>query len=141
MAAPVFTALYLFHTFTAFITSYFMDDLFGKGYSFFSVSFGIAKFSFTYLFPWKYITYVIISFVLLFLISYLLSRFFKKYPSKKFLLPISVFVLACLICTPIIFDPYFENFYVNSLAGVAYLTTETIKMDTNYSCNLNNSFF
>jgi len=141
IATPIFIILYLFHTFTAFITSYFMDDLFGKGYSFFSVSLGTAQFSFTYLFPWKYLTYAIISLALLVLISYLLSKFFKKYPSKKFLLSVSIFVLLLLVCTPIVFDPNFENFYVNSILRLATLGHETIIIDNNYSCDLDNSFF
>ncbi|MDD4983595.1 MAG: sulfatase-like hydrolase/transferase [Candidatus ainarchaeum sp.] len=134
----VFIFLYLFHTVTAYLTSYFMDDMFGRGLSFLSIDSGNASFSFTFLFPWHYLIFFIICLVLAVVISYLLSNFIKIHLPKKAVLPLLFLALLLLVGTPIIFVSNVDNFYVNTIYALAE-TKETITL-TDFNCDTNLSF-
>lgn len=142
LASPIFVILYLVHTFVAFLTTYFMNDIFGRRFSIFSISLGGLRFAVVNMFPWQYLIYIIISLVLLFVVSYFLSKLVTKYPARKYAIYVLVFVLICLFCIPLAFNKEFDNVYVNSIVGLFPLTQEIVEIDdSNLICNLDNSFF
>jgi hypothetical protein len=142
-AKIVFFILYGWHTLSTIATSYYLDDAFGRGYSYFGLSFGNAEFILKNLIPWVYLILVILGILTTVFVAYIITKYIKFYfdynalsKKSKYIL-ISILMLIVLILP--LFGNHFDHIYVNTLND-AYQKTFVYKaIYPDFNCDFNNN--
>ncbi len=144
IAKIVFFVLFIWHTLSTIVSSYFLDDAFGRNYSYFGLNLNNVEFAMEFIVPWSYLFLILAVFAGLCFVAYWITKktnwffyleeFFKK---TKFIL-LCVLILLLLIIVLPFFSNNFDHIYSNTIKGL-YIQTKNVPVIPDFNCSLNDA--